>query len=134
MHTTECSNRNNIRIYVSLYFERNEIFYRLTRSLCTVAKINSLGVWIDRSSCRRKQRIVGRLVYSCCSNLEHRSSVKRFVSLQFLNLRHSVELLRRVISPSQGRYVTKTISTHPCIEWDSNPRSQRSSERRQFVP
>jgi hypothetical protein len=23
---------------------------------------------------------------------------------------------------------------HPCLEWDSNPRSQRSSERRQFMP
>jgi hypothetical protein len=34
--------------------------------------------------------------------------VKRFVSLQFLNLRHSVVLLGRVISPSQGRYLTQT--------------------------
>jgi hypothetical protein len=35
--------------------------------------------------------------------------VKRFVSLQFLNLRHSVGLLGRVISPSQGqgRYLTQ---------------------------
>jgi hypothetical protein len=23
---------------------------------------------------------------------------------------------------------------HPCLEWDSNPRSQRSNERRQFMP
>jgi hypothetical protein len=29
-------------------------------------------------------------LYSCCSLLEHRASVKRFVSLQFLNLRQSV--------------------------------------------
>jgi hypothetical protein len=50
----------------------------------------------------------GWLVYSCCSHLEHRASVKRSVSLQFLNLRHSVELLGRVISPSQGRYLTQT--------------------------
>jgi hypothetical protein len=34
--------------------------------------------------------------------------VKRFVSLQFLNLRHSVGLLGRMISPSQGRYLTQT--------------------------
>jgi hypothetical protein len=47
-------------------------------------------------------------VYSCCSYLEHRASVKRFVSLQFLNLRHPVGLLGRVISPSQGRYLTQT--------------------------
>jgi hypothetical protein len=52
------------------------------------------------------------LVYSCCSHLEHRASVKRFVSLQFINLRHSVGLLGRVISPRQGRYVTQTQNKH----------------------
>jgi hypothetical protein len=52
--------------------------------------------------------IAGCLVYSCCSHLEHRASVKRFVSLQFLNLWHSVGFLGRVISPSQGRYLTQT--------------------------
>jgi hypothetical protein len=39
--------------------------------------------------------------------LEHTSSEKCFVSLQFLNLRHSVGLLGRRISPSQGRYLYK---------------------------
>jgi hypothetical protein len=52
--------------------------------------------------------LVGWLVYSCSSHLEHRTSVKRFVSLQFLNLRLSVGLLGPVISPSQGRYLTRT--------------------------
>jgi hypothetical protein len=56
--------------------------------------------------------LFGWLVYSCCSHLEHRASVKRFVSLQFLNLRYSVGLLRRVISPSQGRYLTQTQNKH----------------------
>jgi hypothetical protein len=36
----------------------------------------------------------------CCSHLEHRASVKRFVSLQFFNLGQSVELLGRGISPT----------------------------------
>jgi hypothetical protein len=44
-------------------------------------------------------------VYSCYSSLEHRASVKRFVSLQFLNLRQSVGLLGQGTSPSQGRYL-----------------------------
>jgi hypothetical protein len=39
-------------------------------------------------------------LYFCCSYVEHGASVKRFVSLQFLNLRHSVGLLGRGISPS----------------------------------
>jgi hypothetical protein len=34
--------------------------------------------------------------------------VKRFVSLQFLNVRQSVGLLGRGISPSQGRFLTQT--------------------------
>jgi hypothetical protein len=74
------------------------------------------------------------LVYSCCSHLEHRASVKRFVSLQFL--RQSVGLLGWVMSPSHGRYITQTQNKHrdPCLEWDSNTRSQLSSERKQFLP
>jgi hypothetical protein len=48
------------------------------------------------------------LLYSNCSLLEHRASVKRFVSLQFLNLRQTVGLLGRGISPSQDRYLTQT--------------------------
>jgi hypothetical protein len=47
------------------------------------------------------------------------ASVKHFVSLQFLNLRQSVGLHGRVISPSKDRYLTQTqnkrkqTSTHP---------------------
>jgi hypothetical protein len=39
-------------------------------------------------------------------------SEKWFVSLQFLILRHSVGLLGRVISPSQGRYLIQTHNKH----------------------
>jgi hypothetical protein len=55
----------------------------------------------------------------------------------------SVGLFGWVISPSQGRYPhtgqnkhKQRINAHryPCLEWDSNPRSQCSSERRQFMP
>jgi hypothetical protein len=50
----------------------------------------------------------------------------------------SVGLLGRGISPSQSRYIQigqhkHRINLHrnPCLEWDSNPRSQHLSERRQ---
>jgi hypothetical protein len=39
--------------------------------------------------------------------------------------------------PTHRRVKTQNESTqygHPCLEWDPNPRSQRSSERRQFMP
>jgi hypothetical protein len=48
---------------------------------------------------------------SCCFHLEHRASVKRFVSFQFPNLRQSVGLLGRGISPSHGRYLHWTTQT-----------------------
>jgi hypothetical protein len=69
--------------------------------------------------------------------LEHRASVKRFVSLQFLNPKTVGRTPWTGISPSQGRYLHKhRINTdkHPCLEWYSNPRSHRSSGRRQFMP
>jgi hypothetical protein len=68
-------------------------------------------------------------LYSCCSHLEHRASVKRFVSLQFLNLRQSVGFLGRWISPSQGRCLHMTTQTQnkrrqtsmSCMGFEYNP-------------
>jgi hypothetical protein len=60
---------------------------------------------------------------------------------QFLDLFiQSVGLLGGGISPSRGRHLGTQDSTntdahrHPCVKWVSNPRSQRSSERRQSAP
>jgi hypothetical protein len=60
-----------------------------------------------------------------------RASVKRFVSLQFLKLRHSVGLLEPVISPSQDRYLTQAQNEHrqtsmPRVEFEPTiPASER---------
>jgi hypothetical protein len=64
--------------------------------------------------------------------------------IQFRNhFSQTLGLFGRVISPSQVLYIntgktiieqTHTYTEHPCFEWDSNPRSQRPSERRQFMP
>jgi hypothetical protein len=80
------------------------------------------------------------LFYSYYSNLEHRTSVKRFVSLQFLNLRQSVDSLdggsaRRMAATYAGQHKQGiNADKHPCLEWNSNPRPQRSSERRHLMP
>jgi hypothetical protein len=91
----------------------------------------------------RYGRVACILIYdlsirSWCSHLERRASVKRFVSLQFLNHRQSIGLLGRGISPTQSRYLHRTTQTqnkrkHPCLEWDSNPRFQRLSGRKYFM-
>jgi hypothetical protein len=63
---------------------------------------------------------------------------------QFRNhFTQTVGLLGRVTSPSQGRYLntgqhkhrinTSHTTKHPCLEWDSKPRSQHPSERSQFI-
>jgi hypothetical protein len=57
-----------------------------------------------------------------------------------LSYTEPVALFGRRISPSQGRYLHRTTQTqnkrihrHLCLEKESNPRYQRSSERRQFM-
>jgi hypothetical protein len=63
----------------------------------------------------------------------------RFFS--FLMCTQSLGLIGRGISPSQGRYLHTeqhkyriNSNIHPCLEWDSNPRSHCSSGRRRFMP
>jgi hypothetical protein len=58
-----------------------------------------------------------------------------------IHTQQSVGLLWRVISPSQGRYLRTeqhkhgiNAHRHPCLDWDSNPRSQCSNGRRRFIP
>jgi hypothetical protein len=51
----------------------------------------------------------------------------------------SVGLLGRVMDPSQGRCLRRTTQSqderrHPCLEWDSNSRSQCLSGRKRSVP
>jgi hypothetical protein len=60
---------------------------------------------------------------------------------QVLNPIHTVRLLGLGISPSQGLYLHTeqqkhgtNAHRHPCLEWDSNPRTQCSSGRRWFMP
>jgi hypothetical protein len=60
--------------------------------------------------------------------------------LSFLIL-YTVGLLRPAISPSRDRCLHAeqhkhriNAHRHPCLEWDSEPKSQFSSERRQFMP
>jgi hypothetical protein len=59
----------------------------------------------------------------------------------FLIYTQLVGLLGPGINPSQGRYLhieqhkhRINAHRHTCLEWDSNPRSQYSSERRRFMP
>jgi hypothetical protein len=89
--------------------EKNTFSYLISRKFKDFSTITCEPTALGRLDPRY---VCGWLVYSCWSHLEHRASVKRFVSLQFLNLRHSVGLLGRVISPSQSRYLTQTYYKH----------------------
>jgi hypothetical protein len=59
----------------------------------------------------------------------------------FWSFTQSVGILRRRISPSQGRYLHTgqhkhriNAHRHPYLKWDSKPGYQRSSGRRHFMP
>jgi hypothetical protein len=92
--------------------------------------------------------IVFSNILSWCIHSFHSSMVLQpFVGpsplLHFRNLfTQTVGLLGRMISPSQGRYLligqhkhrTNPHTDIHAFEWNSKPRSQRSSERRQFLP
>jgi hypothetical protein len=72
------------------------------------------------------------------------STALRWISAAFSvswSFPQSVGLLGRGISPSQGRYLHTeqhkhriNAHIHPCLEWNSNPRSQCLSVRRRFIP
>jgi hypothetical protein len=64
-------------------------------------------------------------------------SVGPWPLFRVLNPTHTVDR----ISWTGDQSVTRPLPTHrinahrhPCLEWDSNPRSQLSSERRRFIP
>jgi hypothetical protein len=68
------------------------------------------------------------------------SLLKLFRFFSFLIYTQAVDLLGLGISPSQDRYLhtekhKHRINTHrhPCLMWDSNPRSQCQSGRRPFM-
>jgi hypothetical protein len=67
--------------------------------------------------------------------------VSRLFFFFILIILQAVGLLGRVISSSQGSYLNtgqykhriNTHTKHPCLVWDSNPRSQLPSERRRYM-
>jgi hypothetical protein len=65
------------------------------------------------------------LFFSCCSHLEHRASVKLFVSLQFLNPKTvgmapwtGEQPVARLLPAHEHRI---NSDKHPYLEWGSNP-------------
>jgi hypothetical protein len=75
------------------------------------------------------------------SSVALQASVRPRPLFQFLDPIHSGTTAWTGISPSQGPYLHTEQQKdrinrhrHPCLEWDSNPRSQWLSERKQFMP
>jgi hypothetical protein len=102
-HSTRTALNNLMAEYLSWTVNDNAISYETVR-------FYGIGRFLSMFRRARHCLLVGWLVrfIPAVPILKHRASVKRFVSLQFLNLRHSVALLGRVITPSQGRYLTQT--------------------------
>jgi hypothetical protein len=75
----------------------------------------------DRAVFAEPLQLISLSLFPVTPTLEHRASVKRFVSLQFLNLKTVGK------TPSQGRYLHRTIQT-------LNKRTQISMRRVGFEP
>jgi hypothetical protein len=108
-NSTPWSNQQEAGIYERPYFKRSVTLMIRNLSL-------SLSLWLYRPL-----------------------DLSRFFS--FLIYTQPTGLLRKGISPSQGRLLDTeqqkhriNAHRHPCLEWDSNPRYQLSSKRRQFMP
>jgi hypothetical protein len=75
------------------------------------------------------------------SSMAQQPFVNPWPLLQFRNLfTRMLRLTERGTSPTQGRYLHTeqhkhriNAHRHPCLEWDLNSRSYRSSEQRQFI-
>jgi hypothetical protein len=81
-------------------------------------------------------------IFSACTHRGHELYLSMALqpSVGPWPLFQSVGLLGRTIRPSQCRYLHTGQHKHrssshryPCLKWDSNPRSQRLRERRQFT-
>jgi hypothetical protein len=102
--------------YVSAKQGHHQAYKTIRVDVCTVRSIilsySLCGLYVREVYCLKKFWFwLVDLFLLLPLDSEHWASVKRFVSLRFLNLRHSVRLLGRMISPSQGRYLTQTQNT-----------------------
>jgi hypothetical protein len=76
-------------------------------------------------------------LFPVAPTLEHGASVELFVSLQFLNpitVDSAPWMGHELVSMPLPTQTQKNTDKHPCLKWDSNPRSQLSSGWRQFMP
>jgi hypothetical protein len=82
-----------------------------------------------------------KLLYLAIYGFTALVDLRPIFSVLILVYTQSVGLLGQGISPSQGLYLQTEqhkhrikAHRHPCLEWDSNPRSQCSRGRRRFMP
>jgi hypothetical protein len=136
----------NIMLLMLTFNELHNIISQKTELFkCNVLPFLSVyGINIKQFLCEVFEKTM-----NCCSGLceRHKTFAHSFIyqwrtalccalpssSVRDLFHTQTVELLGRVINPSQDRYRTtqtqnKRAYKHPFLEWDSNPRSQRSNE------
>jgi hypothetical protein len=114
------------------------LFFNTTRKKKTVPKP------LHDLACESPENI--RTIYLLRNNTIYLWLCSPFVALwslfsSLIFLTQSVGHLGRAISPSQGRCLHTgqqkhgiNANRHPCLEWNSNPRSQCLSGRRQLMP
>jgi hypothetical protein len=127
-----------------------------------MSKLHYIGLinyWMQSGYLQLRREIHLPFKFGVCTNIFHSKHRKKRRDQYYLTIYGSTVLLLDLgrffsflilytvgflgwgSSPSQGCYLHTgqykhriNAHTHPCLDWDSNPRSQRWSERRQFMP
>jgi hypothetical protein len=113
-------------------------------SECTLVHKQPQGPWrsTNEHSARWKKKVEYQIYLSIYLSIY--GSTAPFLNFGRFSISwsftQSIGLLELGISPSKGRYLHTgqhkhriNIHRHPCLEWDSNPRQQCLSGRRQFM-
>jgi hypothetical protein len=101
---------SDARVFTIKYFSIHVSYDNLEKTVSQMKEATVLQICICLSVCLSIYQS-SYLSIPAAPTLEHRASVKRFVSPHFLNLGQSLGLPGMGISPSQGRYLHRTTQT-----------------------
>jgi hypothetical protein len=102
----------------------------------------SLTVYIQHANYYRTETIITAIILPIHSSIVLRPFVWPWPLAQFHNRFYtdgrtawtSDQPVPRPLPTHRTTQPQTHTHRHPCLEWDSNPRSQRSSEQRKFMP
>jgi hypothetical protein len=121
--------RPNFRYYYAICLDGLRKSTKILSIICILSAIRPRHYFNTSQNCNFLNQLAHLSNHSffplffdyCCSLLEYRALVKRFVSLQWVG-KLGRESARRKAATYTGKHKHRlNINRHPCPEWDSNP-------------